>query len=242
MGATLTIAVRDFRGFFGTAAGWVAATFVFLAAGIVFFIVTQDLLNAGQATDPVSVILGNMFGFLNYIYIFVVPVFALKAITDDFATGSYRLQAVAPVSTWEVVFGKFFGIMFYFGVLALLMLIYPLFVALFASPDWTVMLVGWGGSVLHVAALVSITLFISSLTKNSVISYLGSALFILVVLLSSYFKVLPEWYTKSVNLLEMSQQFTKGIINTQTLAVYLVVCGIFLFLTRLVLESKKWRF
>lgn len=242
MGSTLTIATRDFRGFFGTAAGWIAATFVFLAAGIVFFIVTQDLLGAGRGADPVSVILGNMFGFLNYIYIFVVPVFALRSVTDELASGSYRLQAVAPVSTWEIVFGKFFGIMFYFGILALLMLVYPAYVYLFAQPDMTVMLVGWVGTVLHVSALVSIALFVASLTRNSVISYLGSAMFILTVLLSSYFRVLPEWYTKSVNLLEMSQEFTKGIINTQTVVIYLVISGIFLFLTRLVLESKKWRF
>ncbi len=38
MSVTLTIANRDFRGFFGTPLGWIAACILFLVSGIVFFI------------------------------------------------------------------------------------------------------------------------------------------------------------------------------------------------------------
>ena len=39
MSATLSIAQRDFKGFFGTPLGWIAACIIFLISGVVFFIV-----------------------------------------------------------------------------------------------------------------------------------------------------------------------------------------------------------
>lgn len=241
MKASFAIAQRDFQGFLGTPVGWIAACIIFLVAGLLFFIVTSGLLMRGSAVDPISEILGNLVGFLNYINIFIVPIFTMKVMSEEIASGTYRLQASAPITSWEVIAGKFMGIMFYFGVLASLMLIYPLYVILFAKPDLKVLLSGWLGLILNIASVVSIGLFIGSLTKNAVISYLGSVFFIILFLFSAYIPSMPEWYTRSVNLLELGNELTRGMIKTSSLAVYLAICGIFLFLSRLVLESKRWR-
>jgi ABC-2 type transport system permease protein len=112
---------------------------------------------------------------------------------------------------------------------------------MFSEPDLKVVLSGWLGLLLNIAAVVSIGLFIGSLTKNPVISYLGSVFFIIFLLFSSFITGMPEWYQKSVNLLEMGNDLTRGIVKTSTLSVYFAIIGIFLFLSRLVFESKKWR-
>ena len=241
MRATIAIAQRDFKGFFGTPMGWIAACIVFSVAGLLFLIVTKNLLMRGQSMDPVSEILNTLYGFLNYINIFIVPIFTMRVMSEELATGTYRLQAAAPLSTTEIVAGKFAGIMFYFVVLSGLMLLYPLFAFIFAEPDLKVMLSGWLGFVLNIASIVSIGLFISSLTKNAVISYLGSVFFIIIFLFSAYISGVPEWYQKSVNILDLSAEFTRGKINTASVAVYATIVGIFLFLSKLVLDTKRWR-
>jgi ABC-2 type transport system permease protein len=241
MGATLAIAKRDFNGFFGTAVGWISACVIFAVSGVLFYIVTSQLLDRGQAVDPVSEILSNIYGFMNYISIFIVPVFTMRIMSEELGNGTYRLQASAPISSWSIVLGKFLGVMFFFGVLGVLMLIYPLYVSLFANPDYRVMFSGWVGLMLNMAAIVSIGMFIGSLTKNVVISYLGAAFFIILFLFSSFFPFAPEWYKRSVNLLELGNEFTRGMIKTSSLAIYLAIIGLFLFLSRLVLETKRWR-
>lgn len=241
MSATLAIAQRDFKGFFGTPMGWIAAFIIFLISGLLFFIVTGNLLARGQAVDPVAEILGSLVGFLNYINIFIVPAFTMRVMSDELNQGTYRLQATAPISTWSIVFGKFFGIMAYFGAIGLLMLVYPAYVFLFSEPDLSVLFAGWLGMILNIAAIVAIGLFISSLTKNTVISYLGPVFFIIAFLFSAFISGAPEWYTKSVNLLELGTEFTRGIVKTSSLAIYVAIVGMFLFLSRLVLESKRWR-
>jgi len=241
MNATLAIAQRDFKGFFGTPVGWIAACIMFLVAGLLFYIVTFGLITRGQAVDPVSEILGSLTGFLNYINIFIVPIFTMRVMSEELAQGTYRLQASAPISSWSIIGGKFLGIMFFFGVIGLLMLVYPLFVAVFAQPDYKVMLSGWLGLILNIAAVVSIGLFIGTLTKNAVISYLGSVFFIILFLFSGYIQGAPEWYQRSVNILELGNDLSRGILKTSSLAIYAAICGLFLFLARLVLESKRWR-
>lgn len=241
MKATLAIAQRDFKGFFGTPVGWIAACVIFLVSGLVFYIVTSQLLQRGQAVDPVADILGALVGFTNYINIFIVPIFTMRVMSEELNSGTYRLQAAAPVSTWEIVFGKFFGIMFYFSIIGLLMCIYPLYVVMFSQPDFKVMSAGWLGLLLNMGAIVSIGLFIGSLTKNAVISYLGSVFFIILFLFSAFISGAPEWYKRSVNLLELGSELTRGIIKTQSLSVYLAIVVTFLFLSRLVLETKRWR-
>ena len=241
MNATLAIAQRDFKGIFGTPVGWIAACIIFMVAGLLFYIVTFGLLTRGQAVDPVSEVLGSLTGFLNYINIFIVPIFTMRVMSEELSEGTYRLQASAPISTWEIVGGKFLGIMFYFGVIGLLMLIYPLYVSLFAQPDYKVMFSGWLGLILNISAIVSIGLFIGTLTKNAVISYLGSVFFVILFLFSAYVQGAPEWYQRSVNLLELGNDLARGIVKTSSIAIYLAISGLFLFLSRLVLESKRWR-
>lgn len=241
MKASFAIAQRDFKGFFGTPMGWIAACVIFLVCGLLFYIVTSQLLARGQSVDPVSEILGSLVGFTNYINIFIVPIFTMRVMSEELSSGTFRLQAAAPISTWDIVFGKFMGILFYFMVIGLLMCIYPLYVFMFSAPDFKVMLSGWLGLVLNMAAIVSIGLFVGSLSKNAVISYLGSVFFIIIFLFSAFVQGMPEWYKKSVNLLELGNDLTRGIVKTQSLAVYCAIIALFLFLSRLVLETKRWR-
>ena len=85
-------------------------------------------------------------------------------------------------------------------------------------------------------------LLVTAFTKNPIISYLGSAFFILLFIFSGFFPGIPDWYRHSVNLLELSSEFTKGMIKTGSIATYIAIISVFLFLCRFVMESKKWRF
>ncbi|NBX17165.1 MAG: hypothetical protein EBR09_07360 [Proteobacteria bacterium] len=241
MRAAFTIAQRDFRGFLGTPVGWIAACILFLVSGLLFSIVTSQMLTRGEAVDPVADIMGSLIGFLNYINIFVVPIFTMRVMTEELAQGTFRLHAAAPITSGEIIGGKFLGVMFYFTVICALLLVYPLFAAVFAEPDFKVLSSGFLGMLLNIAAIAAIGLFVSSLTQNAVISYLGTVFFIILLLFSGYRTGVPEWYQRAVNLLELGTEFSRGIMKTSSIAIYVAIVAGFLFLSRLVLETKRWR-
>lgn len=173
--------------------------------------------------------------------IFIVPAFTMRAISEELNHGTYRLLASAPISTWSIVLGKFFGIFFYFSVIGLLLLIYPLYTIIFTTPDIKVMFVGWVGLMLNSAAIISIGLFIGSLTKSPILSYLGSAFFILLFVFSAFITGMPNWYKNNINLLALSNDFTHGMIKTASVANYLAIIIVFLALARFVLKCRKWK-
>jgi ABC-2 type transport system permease protein len=86
--------------------------------------------------------------------------------------------------------------MFYFGVIGFLLLLYPLFAVIFTEPDLKILASGWLGLILNTATLVSICLFVSSLTKNPVLSYLASAFSVILVIFSSFIPSAPEEYKR----------------------------------------------
>jgi ABC-2 type transport system permease protein len=241
MKASLAIAVRDFKSFFETPIGWMSACIIYLISGIVFFVIVSNLLSQGQSVNPGADIFNPIISFLNYIAIFVVPAFTMRVMSEELNQGSYRLLAGAPISTWSIVAGKFLGIAFFFGAIGFFMLIYPLYAYLFTQPDIRTLASGWLGMFLNIAAITSIGLFIGSLTKNPVLSYLGSAFSIILFIFSAFISGMPEWYKKSVNLLSLGEDFSKGVINTSTLSIFIGIVLTFLFLCRFVLESKRWR-
>jgi len=241
MSATFAIASRDFKSFFGTPLGWIAACIIFLVSGIVFYIIVNVLLMRGQSMDPAGDIFGQILSFLNYLNIFIIPAFTLRVLSEELHLGTYRLLSSSPISTWSIVCGKFLGILSYFGVLGLFLLIYPLFTIIFTTPDIKVMLSGWFGLILNSAAIIAIGLFVASTTKNPVISYLGSAFFILLFVFFAYIPGIPSWYKANINLLSLSQDFTRGVVNTGSIATYLGIVVVFLTLTYFILKCKKWR-
>jgi ABC-2 type transport system permease protein len=241
MSVTLAIASRDFKGFFGTPLGWIAACILFLVSGVIFLIIIPLLIAQRQSMDPTGDIFGQILSFINYIYIFVIPAFTMRAMSEELSSGSYRILASSPISSWTIVLGKFLGIMFYFAVLGLLLLIYPLYGIIFTQIDLNILASGWFGLMLNTATIVSIGLFISSLTKNAVLSYLGSMFFTLLFIFSSFIQKMPEWYKNSANLINLTNEFTKGVVKTGSVSIFIAIILIFLFLSRFVLECRKWR-
>ncbi|NBW83137.1 hypothetical protein EBR21_15415, partial [bacterium] len=73
------------------------------------------------------------------------------------------------------------------------------------------------------------------------ISYLGSVFFVILFLFSAYIKGAPEWYQRSVNILDLGNELSRGILKTSSVAIYVAIIAIFLFLSRLVVETKRWR-
>ena len=237
----IQIAMRDFKGFFGTPIGWISACIIFLISGIVFYIVVQMLLMRGQSMDPASDIFGQIIGFVNYVSIFIIPAFTMKTLSDELHTGTYRLLSSSPISFWTLTIGKFLGVYFYFGFIGFLMFIYPLYAFVFTDPDIRSLFSGWFGMMLNTGAIIAISLFISSLTKNSILSYLGSSFLIIFLIFSGYIPGIPDWYKGTANILELSQDFSKGLIKSSSLAIFAGIILTFLSLTQFVLSTKRWR-
>lgn len=236
MRAAWIIARRELYAFFISPIAYlVAAAFLFLCG--LFFV--GGVIRWQDAT------MDSVFGSLSVVMIFCAPVLTMGLLSREQDLGTIELLLTAPVRDWEVVVGKFMAsLLFYLGMVAVTGF-YPLVLLLYGTPDMGAIAAGYLGVALLGAAMLSLGVLTSSLTRNQIIAaVIGVVASVSLWLLDFLSPVLGRSAQQALSYLTPSGHyfnFVDGIIDTRDLVYYLSATFIFLFLASRVLESRRWR-
>ncbi len=182
----------------------------------------------------------------SFILIFLVPVLTMHLIAGERRQRSIELLLTSPVSSWEIVLGKFFGAMGLLGVLLLFLGHVPIVLYIFGEPDTPVMLTSLLGVVLLCACYASVGVAASSLSENMIVSaILGIVLLLLVwVIEIGTLVTQAEWIRsalEAMSLVKHLENFTKGVIDTRDIVFMLSFTILFLFIGQQRIESLRWK-
>jgi ABC-2 type transport system permease protein len=213
----------------------VAAAFLFLC-GIFFVIGVTRWQDAS---------LQSVFGSLSIVLIFIAPILTMRLLSRERDLGTIELLLTAPVRDEEVVAGKFLaGFLFYVAMIAVTGF-YPLTLLRFGNPDMRAIGAGYLGLALLGAAMFSIGVFTSSLTRNQVVAaVVGVVGCVSLWLLDALSTIFGGDVEKVISYLTPSghyYNFVDGIIDTRDLVYYISFVFIFLFLASRVLSSRRWQ-
>ena len=112
-------------------------------------------------------ILGNL-----YIYI---PLLTMGLMSREYASGSIKLLYSSPVTSKQIIFGKYLSTMIYGAVLLFVPLVCTLYVGYFTPHfDWPLAFTGLLGLYLLICAYSAIGLFMSSITSYQVVAAVGT--------------------------------------------------------------------
>ncbi len=167
MANILAIARREFLASFSSPLAY-AAIGVFLLFLAAFTLWLNDLFAAGVAT------MNGPFQWMALGLAFIAPAITMRSITEERRTGTFELLATFPVSSAEIIVGKWLAA---FGVLiaALLSTLpWPIAIAACGELDVGPVLAGYLGMGLFAAAAAAIGICASSLTENATVALLGS--------------------------------------------------------------------
>lgn len=125
--------------------------------------------------------LGVLRVAMNYLYIYF-PLLTMGLFSKELASGSIKLLTSSPVSTTQVVLGKFFAMVAYVFVLIGMLLILVLTGACGIEHfNWGAIVVTVLGAFLTMILYSAIGLFMSSLTRYSVVAAIGSFVIFIVL-------------------------------------------------------------
>jgi ABC-2 type transport system permease protein len=230
------IAKRELYAYFISPIAYlVAAAFLFLCG--VFYV--------GGVTRWQDATLQSMLGSLSIVLIFVAPVLTMRLLSREQDVGTIELLLTAPVRDWEVVVGKFLAsYLYYLGMVVVTGLYIPVLVA-YGNPDLGTIGAGYLGLALLGAAMLSLGVFTSALTRNQVIA----AVIGVVASVSLWlFDIVSGVFTGGIRDVisyivpaEHYYNFIDGIIDTRDLIYYVSFTFVFLFLASRVLESRRWQ-
>jgi ABC-2 type transport system permease protein len=180
-------------------------------------------------------------------FILVIPVITMKSWAEERKLGSVELLLTMPFSEWDLVLGKFFSSLVVVALFMALTIPVPLSLLPLGFFDAGVIWGEYAGAFLLGASATALGLFLSCLSKNQAGAFLGSAVVLLFVILSSQFLLtfnLPLWLTEGINFISLSfhfESFSKGLIDTRDLAFFIITTVLFLFFNTRVLLFRKWR-
>lgn len=204
-----------------------------------------DLSGGGEISLSYVCFLGGngaLSSIVSNLYIYI-PLLTMGLISRETASGSIKLAYSSPITSCQIVLGKFLAAI---GFGLCLMLI-PVAGAVYGSwviPsfDWTPVLVGLMGLYLLICAYCAIGLFMSSLTTYQVVAAIGTlavlaALKFVGTMGQEYDFIRELTYWLSIN--GRTNSLLAGVIRSEDLIYFIVVVALFLTFTVFKLSFER---
>ncbi len=231
----LAIFKREFRSYFISPLGYVFAAIILFFEGLTF-----ALTYSYSGVDLVAV-----FGTLPMVLAVMVPVLTMRMLSEDRKLKVDQALLTAPVGVGGIVMGKFLAAFTVYALPFLPTLIFQIIIASKVETNWLLYLNSVLGVMLLGAALISIGMFISSLTESSVIScILTLAIFLVLTLMSSLASLANSEFVTAITeylaLFDKFNGFLETVFRVKDVIYLLSVTGVFCFLSVRAVERRRW--
>ena len=236
MRTTWVIARRQFASYFNSPVAYIVLSILLLLVGF-FFWRTFFL-------DQVATV-REMFTWISLFFILGAPALTMGLLAEERRSGTIELLMTMPVKDWEVIAGKYLGVLGVFVVFLVLTLPYPISVSTLGQLDWGPVASGYLGMFLTGAAMLAIGLVASSWTENQLIAlFVAAGLCFVLGILDKVIMLLPagaasvlEWISFNSHLGNMA----RGVIDSRDVIYFASIIAFTLALSFRSLESRRWR-
>ncbi|HPG25188.1 MAG: ABC transporter permease subunit [Spirochaetaceae bacterium] len=263
---TLTIASRELRSLFVSPVAYVVLTLwsviagTFFLASLIGFQEQQIQLQQYQMLDRLEQMNLNdqliepFIGSMWVIVLFLLPAVTMGLVASEKANGTEELLLTSPLSIWDIVLGKFLAGAGFVAVMTAIVAFFPALLFLYGEPEVGKTLSGLLSLLLVSITYVAVGVFGSSVTRNQLIAFVLTLVLLVVIGMMLPFIVditmagsglgrdsaiaqVVAWMATGSHVDRMLQ----GLIDTSDLAYFVVSSGVFLLLSKTVIESARWR-
>lgn len=186
---------------------------------------------------------------LNWVYmtfLILIPLLAMRLISEEKKERTMDLLLTSPISSMDIVLGKFLAVWFILCSMIFLAFLFPLMTALVANFDWGPLLGSYLGMIFLAGFNVALCLFASSLTSSTVMSGFFGFLFILVMMVFGSSGVQSENMIVVAIFEQLSlglhlRDFFLGTLNTKSFVFLISGIGLFCYTTYKMVENLRWK-
>ena len=237
------ILLREIKSFFGSPIGYMVVAIFLILNGLFLWVFEGDfnILNSGFAD------LNPFFTLAPWILIFLIPAVTMRSFSDEKKQGTIELLLTKPLSSWQIVNGKFIGAFLLIIIALIPTLVYVFVISNYGSPEGSFDLGSTVGSyfglLFLVASYTSIGLFTSTLSENQIVAFI-IAVFLCFLFYFGFegLSTLTASFSDFVASLGMDfhyKSISRGVIDTRDVLYFLSVTVLFLSATVYQLKSMK---
>jgi len=235
-----TLAKREISAYFHTSSGYGIAAIFLAIIGFGFWRMVDSLAHFPAATlRPGAMLFSSTLYWL--VMLSMPPLLTMRLFAEERKTGTLALLLSSPVSSGEIVLGKFLGIYAIFLGMWLPTLAYAWVLRRFgtsAAVDLGPLAAGYCGTALVGAFFLSVGLFASLCSRHQLVAGLlcvsaTGALFYTGLPLHS----IPAF--DALSAVRHMADFARGTVDTRVVVWYLTSTGLMLSLSTLLLEFRR---
>jgi ABC-2 type transport system permease protein len=242
----LTVFSKEVNVFLSSLIGYIVISIFLVANGLICWIFPNTNIFASGYAD-----LETFFQFAPWIFLFLIPAITMRSIAEELEQGTLELLATKPIRDWEIVGGKYLATLFLILFSILPTIVYYFAISALASPkgniDQGAIMGSYIGLFLLGACFASIGVFMSSLTKNQIVAFIGGvfACFLLYQSLEALALIpgLSGGMDKLLDSLSAGTRYrsvSQGLLDSRDILYFLSIVLFFLAATKTALSSRKW--
>lgn len=233
---------RELSAYFATPVAYIFIIIFLMLSGVFTFYLGR-FFEQGQAS------LGSFFNFIPWLYLVLIPAVAMRLWSEERRSGTIELLMTLPVTTSQVVIGKFLAAWLFVGLA--LVLTFPLWLTVnyLGSPDNGVILAGYFGAWFMAGGFLAVGSCLSAATKNQITAFILTLVVCFLMVVSGFPIVqdvfsnwAPLWLVDGFATLSFLTHFeaiSRGVIDLRDLIYFLVLIAAWLYATVLVVDMKK---
>lgn len=201
--------------------------------------------------DSGYAVMDPLFILAPWLFLFLIPAVTMRMFAEEQRSGTIELLLTQPLTDMQIVFAKYAGAVILVLISLLPTLVYYVTVYRLASPAGNIDTAGIAGSYIGLFLLacgfVSIGIFSSSITNNQIVAFITG-----VILCFFFFSGFDFISTLSENAVVTNilaslgisahySSLSRGVIDSRDVIYFISLSLLFLFLSRFILEKRKWQ-
>ena len=237
---------KEILTFFSSLTGYLVVIVFLVMTGLFLWIIPGDFnifFSGYSSLEP-------LFYIAPWIYLFLIPAVTMRLFAEEKKSGTIELLLTRPLTELQIVLAKYLA-GFTLVIISLLpTIIYYISVFQLGNPVGNIDHgATWGsyiGLIFLAAVYVSIGIFSSSITDNQIVSFVIAVLLCFVFFYGfESMSLIPslKGVSSTLSFLGINDHYksiSRGVVDTRDVIYFLSVIVGFVYLTRLVLLSRKW--
>lgn len=225
---------RELKAYFTSPVAYIVCALFLVFSGCYFFSV---FFLQGRAE------LRNFFQLLPLTFSFFIPALTMRVFSEEKRSGSIETLITLPVTSVDVVLGKYLASFIASAVLLVPTLFYAFTCAFFGKPDAGPIIGGYIGAVFLAASFSAIGVYASSATKNQILSFfIAMAVCVVLSLISMFSQLMPAAIVRFVTFFSATSHFdsiARGIVDTRDILYFISLIALFFAMTVKTVQNAK---
>ncbi len=253
----LAIFRKELQGYLTSPFAYIIAAVFWLISGFFFGLIFENIIQgiafqekSGGLSTPIDVaneFLGSFLGLIVSLLLVLLPALSMGLYAEERKRGTLELLATSPITNWIIALGKLLGVLTFFIILMIPLWIYEIIVFSAASPPVQpqIVLLAHLGLLLVAASILSLGMFISSLTESSILAYILTFilvlfLWVLDVVAENVGGVFGD-ILSYMSLFDRYSDLVNGIFDTSNIVLFVSYIFLGIFLTAQSIEALRFQ-